>query len=69
MAVRDKEDSLRNPGPGTAAARDFGIDLTLVIEQLRLTPEQRIRRLDGMLDSLRSIKAAMRKVQFDKPSE
>jgi len=62
MATRNKEDLLRNPKPGTAcaAARDFGIDLTLVIENLRLTPEERIRQLDGLRDGIRSIKASAR---------
>ena len=54
----DREERLRNPKPGTAcaAARDFGIDLTLVIENLRLTPEERIRQLDAFLDGIATIK-------------
>ena len=34
---------LLNPQPGSraAAARDFGVDLSLLLEQLRLTPEER----------------------------
>jgi hypothetical protein len=38
---------LRNPAPGsrTEAAKKFGIDLTLLIEQLRLTPTERAERL------------------------
>jgi hypothetical protein len=42
--------SLIDPKPGTAAAaaRDFGIDLSLTKSNLRLTPEQRIRRLDEL---------------------
>jgi len=34
---------LRNPAPGSRieAAKKYGIDLTLLIEQLRLTPEER----------------------------
>jgi hypothetical protein len=34
---------LLNPEPGSraAAARDFGLDLILLSEQLRLTPEER----------------------------
>ncbi len=62
--VKDPEEHLRNPAPGTAAAaaREFGIDLTLIIEQLRLTPEQRIRRLDSLREGLLKIKAAARKI-------
>jgi hypothetical protein len=34
----------RNPGPGSkiAAAKEFGIDLTLTFEQLKKTPQERI---------------------------
>ena len=41
------EERLRNPPPDSAIARarDFGIDLTLLIERLRLTPEERVFRL------------------------
>jgi hypothetical protein len=34
--------------PGTAAARDFGIDLSLTVSNLRLTPEERIKKLDRL---------------------
>jgi hypothetical protein len=39
------EELLRNPPPGSRieAARKFGIDLTLVLDQLRRTPEERVR--------------------------
>jgi hypothetical protein len=38
---------LRNPPPGSnaVAARLFGIDLTLVIGQLRLSPAERVQRM------------------------
>jgi len=38
---------LRHPAPGSriAAAKEYGIDLTLLIEQLRLTPAQRAQQL------------------------
>ncbi len=54
---------LLNPPPGSkaAAARDFGVDLTLTIENLRLTPEERIRRLDALREAAREIRAAARK--------
>lgn len=43
---RTPEQKLLDPRPGSkiAEARDFGIDLTLVVENMRLTPEQRIRK-------------------------
>jgi hypothetical protein len=44
---RTIEEKLLNPKPGSkiAAAKEFGIDLTLLIETLRLTPDQRVRNL------------------------
>ncbi len=41
------EEWLLNPPAGSkaAAARDFGIDLTLLVENLRLTPQERIEKL------------------------
>ena len=40
------EERLRNPRPGSRieAARRAGIDLTLLIEQLHLTPAERVRK-------------------------
>jgi len=53
---------LIEPQPGTAAARarDFGIDLSLTISNLRLTPEQRIRRLDEHVDGIRELRRSLR---------
>jgi hypothetical protein len=47
----EQEDYFLNSQPGSAAARavEFGIDLTLTLENLRLTPEERIRKLDSRL--------------------
>ena len=44
---RTIEEKLLNPKPGSkiAAAKEFGIDLTLLIGTLRLTPDQRVRNL------------------------
>jgi len=38
---------LRHPAPGSRieAARDFGIDLNLLIANLRLTPGERVSRM------------------------
>ena len=57
------EERLTNPAPGSAieAAREFGIDLTLVIERLRLTPEERVRELQRAMNSLAKIRGAARK--------
>src|SRR6266545_5490386 len=56
---REAEDYFLNPPPGSAAARavEFGIDLTLTLENLRLTPEERIRKLDNRLAAIAESKA------------
>ncbi len=48
---RTPEEKLLNPKPGSkiAAAQEFGIDLTLLVENLRLTPDQRVRRLQSAM--------------------
>ena len=58
----DAEDYFLNPPPGSAAARaiEFGIDLTLTLENLRLTPEERIRKLDEFILSVARLKASAR---------
>ena len=55
---REIEDYFLNPPPGSAAARaaEFGIDLTLTLENLRLTPEERIRKLDNFIKSVAKLK-------------
>jgi hypothetical protein len=51
---RTPEEKLLNPRPGSkiAEARDFGIDLTLTVAQLRLNPQQRIDKLQAAMRSL-----------------
>jgi len=58
----DIENYFLNPPPGSAAARaaEFGIDLTLTIENLRLTPEERIRKLDNFIENVAKLKASIR---------
>ena len=48
------ERRLRNPAAGSRieAAKKHGIDLTLVIEQLRLSPAERVRRLEDVATAL-----------------
>ena len=52
--IRNVEAHLLNPPPGSAAARarDFGIDLTLLIERLKRTPEERLNDLQRVMRSL-----------------
>ena len=59
--MRDEtEDYFLNPPPGSAAERaaEFGIDLTLTLENLRLTPEERIRKLDALIEVAAKLRAA-----------
>src|SRR5215212_11008647 len=56
------EDYLLHPPTGSAAARaaEFGIDLTLTLENLRLTPEERIRKLDSFIEGVAKLKTLTR---------
>ena len=57
------EERLRNPLPDSAIARarDFGIDLTLLIERLRLTPEERVSRLQQEMMAFDQIRGKTKK--------
>jgi hypothetical protein len=61
--TKAQKERFLNPAPGTAAARarDFGIDLTLTLACLRLTPQQRIEQLEAKQEFLRQAREAMRK--------
>ena len=50
------------PPAGSAAARaaQFGIDLTLTLANLRLTPEERIRKLDSFIEGVANLKTSVR---------
>ena len=54
------EARLRNPKPGStiAQAAEFGVDLSLLVECLRLTPEDRLRRLQQQIAALEQIRGA-----------
>ena len=58
----EQERWLIEPKPGTAAAaaRDFGIDLSLTVANLRLTPEERIKQLDDHLDGIKALRRSLR---------
>jgi hypothetical protein len=53
-------DLIRNPPPGSklAAARDYGIDLTLFLHSLELSPEERLRELDAAQPFLEELSRA-----------
>ena len=61
--MRTPEEKLLNPRPGSkvAAAKEFGIDLTLVVGSLRLSPEQRLEKLQQAMKSFEEIRLAAAK--------
>lgn len=60
---RTIEERLLNPKPGSkiAAAKEFGIDLTLLLRQLRLTPQQRLDELQSAMESMEGLIKAQKK--------
>lgn len=56
------EEKLLNPPPGSRieAAREYGIDLTLLVERLRKTPEERVRDLQRAAASLEKLRGKAR---------
>jgi hypothetical protein len=65
---RSREQRLLDPKPGSriAAARDFGIDLPLLVENLRLTPAERVKANDSAVNDLLKFEEAMRKTKASK---
>jgi hypothetical protein len=61
VVYTERERGLIEPKPGTAAAaaRDFGIDLSLTVGNLRLTPHQRVKRLDEFQRELKELRLAV----------
>jgi hypothetical protein len=57
------EQRLRNPAPGSRieAAQKFGIDLTLLIGQLRLTPAERAERMLAVCRIAESVRGSARR--------
>jgi hypothetical protein len=57
------EARLLNPAPGSRieAAKKFGIDLTLLISQLRLTPAERARQMHEVCQLAERVRGAARK--------
>lgn len=56
--MNSAEEKLLNPFPGSRieAARTHGVDLTLLIEQLRKTPEERVRNLQRAAEGLEAMR-------------
>ena len=59
MNIKSAEEHLLNPPPGSAAARarDFGVDLTLTLQRLRLTPDERLRQLQRAMIEIENMRA------------
>lgn len=57
--IRSVEEHLLNPPPGSAAARarEFGIDLTLLIQRLKLSPDERLRQLQRAMIEIEQMRA------------
>ena len=57
------EERLRNPAPGSRmeAAGALGVDLTLLIAQLRLTPAERVRNMHALSQLVEEVRGAARR--------
>lgn len=69
--MRTPEEKLLNPQPGSkiAEAVRYGLDLTLVVCNLRLTPQQRLENLQGAMDSVEKFRLAMDVAKAKKRAE
>lgn len=69
--MRTPEEKLLNPRPGSkiAEARDYGIDLTLLVSNLRLSPEERLRKNDDINSGLKVLAEATRKARLAKSNQ
>lgn len=59
----------RTPGSKIAEARDYGIDLTQLAENLRYTPAERIKRNDDAANSMLKFEEAMRRAKASNMAE
>ena len=57
---RTPEEKLLNPRPGSkiAEAKEFGIDLTLLVSKLRKSPQERIDELQAGMEFLSELARA-----------
>ena len=58
---------LRNPvlGGKVEAARDFGVDVTLPIEQIKLSPAERVRRMHELAQTVEAVRGAAGKSKHE----
>ena len=61
---RTREEKLLHPKAGSkiAEARDYGIDMTLIVENLRLTPEKRIEKLQEAMIGFAELRRSAKRV-------
>lgn len=57
------EQRLSHPVPGSRieAAQKYGIDMTLLIEQLRLSPAQRAHKLEAASNAMEGVRGVARR--------
>ena len=65
MTKEEREKSIRlisSPPPGSkiAAAKEFGVDLTLLVRMLELTPTERLQKLAAAQAFFEELRAAKR---------
>ena len=58
---------LRNPKPGgkVEAAREFGVDVTLLIEQIQLSPADRADRIHSLAVTAESVRGTASKTKHE----
>jgi hypothetical protein len=56
---------ITNPPPGSKieAAKEYGVDLTLLAANLALTPEERVRAMESALRLIEDVREALRQTQ------
>ena len=56
-------EKLRNPRPGSRmeAAKNYGVDLTALIEQLRLSPAERVDQMLALAREMEAVRGAARR--------
>lgn len=60
MWTPEIEEKLLNPKPGSkvASAKEYGIDLTLLVENLKLTPTERVLKMQKAAITFAKIREA-----------
>jgi len=61
--LRIAEDRLRNPAPGSRieAAKKWGVDMGLLLAQLRLTPAERAEKMESASEAVEQMRGIARR--------